>query len=263
MSLITQVGTYLGYASSHAVNESSGGYPQLELQCEATHYYDEEVGDYVEVEDLELRAFLVLYGKNQKPIRNCEQVKKVFKWGGSFPELATMDLKDTRFLFRVKENPWNGDINYKVDWIDIDTASPTGQISSLDIKDLQALDIRYGIVSAGKKTDSKPKPTGSPKPPKASTKKTKEPEKSGPPSPAPATPPETKDEIPITGKTTRDGAWEAIADLVDPKTLSEEQLAIVWAKTIQDVHGGPDDDTLTENEWFKIQKIILDKHAKF
>lgn len=278
--LIDKVGTYLGYATSHGVGQSSGGYPQLELQCEATHFYDEEVGDYVEVTDQESRAFLVLYGKDQKPLRNCEQVKKVFGWEGSFPKLATMDLSKTRFLFRVKENVWDGNTNYKVDCIDVDTASPTGQISSLDVKDLQALDIKYGITSVGKKGD-KPKPTGKPTVPGASKKKKdtkkdvkKEPETaaevakgltetateatgSGPPvstlfAPAPV-------EEKKTGSTTREAAWEYIKDQVPEAALSEADRAIAWTKAIETIHKGPDDDTLTPEEWFFVQELIINE----
>ncbi len=268
MSLIDKVGTYLGYAPIHGMGVSSGGHPQLELQCEATHYYDEEVGDYVEVTDQELRAFLVLYGKDQKPLRNNEQVKKVFGWGGSFPKLATMDLSGIRFLFRVKENVWEGNTNYKVDWIDVDTASPTSQISSLDAKDLQALDIKYGIVTAGKKTD-RPKPTGKPKPPKTTKKTTKKAEGKktpvGPPAPVEAPSQTTTEatEEKKTGSTTREDAWAYVEEQIPEAALSVEDRAIAWTEAIEKIHGGPDDDTLTPEEWFKVQTLIVSETIPF
>ncbi len=277
MSLIDKVGTYLGYAPIHGMGVSSGGYPQLELQCEATHFYDEEVGDYVEVTDQELRAFLVLYGKNQKPLRNNEQVKKVFGWDGSFPKLATMDLSGTRFLFRVKENVWEGDTNYKVDWINVDTASPTSQISSLDVKDLQALDVKYGIVTAGKKGVTKPKPTGKPSPPKTSTEKTTAKNKASTKktetktateaiAPAPTTGPPipvTKTEEKKTGSTTREAAWEYIAESIPVAALSDEDRAVAWIEAIEKIHGGPDDETLTPEEWFAVQELVLSENLPF
>lgn len=271
--LINQVGTYLGYAPIHAVGISSGGLPQLELQCEATHYYDPEVEDYVEVEDLELRAYLVLYGKNHKPIRNCEQIKKVFGWdGASFQILNELDIKETRFLFRVKENVWEGNTNYKVDWIDVDTASPTGQISSLDTKELQNLDKKFGLMKAGKKGETKAKPKGAPAVPKASTKKTdakgtskKEKQTAteavattGPPASAPAPKVETK-----TGKTTRDDAWNYIEEEIPEAALSVEDRAVAWTKAIEKIHGGPDDDTLSDEEWFLVQELILSENLPF
>ncbi len=271
MSLINKVGTYLGFATTHGVGVSSGGYPQLELQCEATHYYDEEVEDYVEVTDQELRAFLVLYGKEQKPLRNCEQVKKVFGWGGSFPELAVMNLKDTRFLFRVKENVWDGDTNYKVDWIDVDTASPTSRISSLDLKDLQALDVKYGQVAVGKKTDT-PKPTGKPKPPKVSTtkkgtkKKIEEKKSAGPPAPVKPEATTIKEVVEgqeKTGSTTREDAWNYIEESIPEKALSADDRAIAWTGAIEKIHGGPDDDTLTPEEWFQVQELVLSENLPF
>ncbi len=264
--LIDKVGTFLGYAPIHGVDTTKNGYPQLVLQCIATHYYDEDVEDYVEVTDQELRAYLVLYGKDGKPIRNCEQVKKVFDWDGlSFQALAEMDLKDIRFLFRVEENTYEGNTTLQVSWVDVDTASPTRQISSLDTKDLQKLDAKFGLAKVGKKTD-KPKPTGKPKPPKTTTTKKKDTKKaeekkietspdvtnSGPPASVPKATPEKK-----TGSTTREDAWAYIKDQVPEAALSEEELGIAWTKAVETIHHGPDDDTLTPGEWFLVQELII------
>ena len=281
MSLIKQVGTYLGFATSHGVNQSSGGFPQLVLQCEATHYYDEEISEYVKIADdvNELWAYLVLYGKNGKPIRNCEQVKKTFEWDGqSFQALAEMDLSNTRFLFRVEENTYEGNTTVQVSWIDKDDADPTRQVSSLDTKDLQNLDAKFGLAKVGKKTDKKKTPTGKPTVPGASKKadakkkvsaeKTKveaetqtatEATASGPPAPAPAS--AKKEEK--TGSTTREAAWEYIAESIPKKALSDEDRANAWNEAIEKVHGGPDDDTLTGAEWFQVQEIILGENIPF
>ncbi len=271
MSLIDRVGTFLGYAPIHGVDKSSGGFPQLVLQCEATHYYDEEVEDYVEVTDQELRAYLVLYGSKGKPIRNCEQVKKVFGWDGlSFQALAEMDLSETRFLFRVEENTYEGNTTLQVSWIDDDEASPTRQISSLDTKSLQGLDAKFGLAKVGKKTD-KPKPTGKPKPPtttkkkdtkkkveektKTETQTATEANASGPPAPV------TKEEK--TGSTTREDAWAYIEEQIPEAALSAEDRAIAWTEAIEKIHGGPDDDTLTPEEWFHVQTLIVGETIPF
>lgn len=271
--LIDRVGTFLGYAPIHGVGTSSGGFPQLVLQCEATHYYDEEVEDYVEVTEQELRAFLVLYGKNGKPIRNCEQVKKVFGWDGlSFQTLAEMDLSETCFLFRVEENTYEDNTTLQISWIDVDTASPTRQISSLDTKDLQKLDAQFGLAKVGKKTDKK-KPTGKPTVPGASKKKTTKKEDtknketateataSGPPAPAPKEEQKIVEEK--TGSTTREDAWKYIEEQIPKAALSDEARATAWNEAIEKIHGGPDDDTLTPEEWFKVQQLIISEEIPF
>lgn len=275
MSLIDKVGTFLGYAPVHGVDQTKNGYPQLVLQCEATHYYDEEVEDYVEVTDQELRAYLVLYGAKGKPLRNCEQAKKVFGWDGlSFQALAEMDISETRFLFRVEENTYEGNTSLRVSWIDNDEASPTRQISSLDTKSLQGLDAKFGLAKVGKKTDKK-KPAGTPKPPKASTKKkdtkkavcatetqtvtvaaAEEKKPSG--SPAPAAKKEER-----VGSTTRDAAWAYIEEQIPEAKLSSEKRAEAWTLAIQEIHGGPDDDTLTGEEWFQVQQYVCDEEIPF
>jgi hypothetical protein len=273
MSLIDKVGTFLGYAPIHGVDTTKKGYPQLVLQCEASHYYDEDVEDYVEVTEQELRAYLVLYGKEGKPIRNCEQVKKVFDWDGlSFQALAEKDISEIRFLFRVEENTYEDNTTLQVSWIDVDTASPTRQISSLDTKDLQKLDAQFGLAKVGKKTDKK-KPTGKPTVPGASKKNTtkkdtkkKVEEKteaqtateataSGPPAPV------AREER--TGSTTRDDAWAYIEEQIPEAALSTDDRAIAWTKAIEKIHNGPDDDTLTGEEWFKVQELILSENLPF
>jgi len=266
--LIDKVGTYLGYALAHGVDESSGGYPQLVLDCQATHWYDPDVEGYVEVEPRELRAWLVLYGKDQKPLFNCDSAKKVFGWDGlSFQVLAEMDISQTRFMFRVSENTYKADGSMQVDGIDVDTASPTRNISSLDTKGLQALDAKFGLAKVAKKTTPKAKPTGAPKPPKASTKKV---ETLKPPRPAPTTPSvvllkpgvgAAKEEK--TGNTTRDDAWAYISEMIPERALSEEDRAVAWNEAIEKIHGGPDDDTLTGEEWFQVQELIIADNIPF
>ncbi len=276
MSLIDRVGTFLGYAPIHGVDTTKNGYPQLILQCEASHYYDEEVEDYVEVAEQELRAYLVLYGKDGKPLRNCGQVQKVFGWNGlSFQALAEMDLSETRFLFRVEENTYEGNTSLQISWIDDDEANPTRQVSSLDTKSLQGLDAKFGLAKVGKKTDKK-KPVGKPTVPGASKKTTKEttkkkdPELAGPPAPveapvesAPMTATEAIAAEEKTGSTTRDAAWQYITDEIPEAALSIDDRPIAWTKAIEKIHGGPDDDTLTGEEWFKVQQLIVKEAIPF
>lgn len=277
MSLIDKVGTFLGYAPIHGVDTTKNGYPQLILQCEASHYYDEDVEDYVEITDQELRAFLVLYGKEGKPLRNCEQAKKVFNWDGlSFQALAEMDISEIRFLFRVEENTYEGNTTLQISWIDVDTASPTRQISSLDTKDLQKLDAQFGLAKVGKKTEKK-KPTGKPAPPKASTKKKDTKKKVGtqtatetvassPPAPTPkATPEELAATTPEakTGSTIREDAWAYIEEQIPEAALSTEDRATAWNEAIEKIHGGPDDNTLTGEEWFQVQELITNEYIPF
>ncbi len=267
MSLIKAAGAYLGYATSHGVNESSGGFPQLVLQCEATHYYDENISDYVEIADdvAELRAYLVLYGKEGKPIRNCEQVKKVFGWDGlSFQALAEMPINETRFLFRVEDHEYEGNTTLQVSWIDDDAASPTRQISSLDTKGLQNLDAKFGLAKVAKKTDKK-KPAGKPTVPSASKKKTtKKAETQTATQAVTATEAIASSVAPApvakekkTGSTTRDDAWAYIEEQIPEAALSTEDRAIAWNKAIETIHHGPDDDTLTPGEWFLVQELVI------
>ncbi len=273
--LIDKTGTYLGYVTASGVDKSSGGFPQLIIDCETTHIYDPEVEDYVEVEAQELRAWLVLYGKNQKPIFNCEDVKKVFGWDGmSFQTLAEMDLTQTRFMFRVSLNTYKDDGSMQIDGIDVDTASPTRGISSLDVKDLQNLDSTFGLAKVAKKTDPKKKPTGKPTVPGATKKKTtpkKDAKLKNDPAPVPvpqATIEEKATEEKVvkeekTGSTTRDDAWNYISEQIPERALSADDRAVAWTKAIETIHGGPDDDTLTGEEWFKVQQHIIAETIPF
>jgi hypothetical protein len=265
--LITEKGVYLGYVLAHGVDESSGGFPQLVIDCECSHRYDEETEEYVEVEAQELRAWLILYGKNQKPSFNCDAVKKVFGWDGlSFQTLAEMDLTETRFMFRVSENDYKADGSMQVDGIDSEDASPTRDISSMDAKGLQGMDAKWGLAKVAKKTGPKAKPGGAPKAP--TTKKKKKAVKKTKKKAAPVPPPTEKatEEVAseeATGSTTRDDAWNYICEQIPEAALSEEDRPNVWTEAINKIHGGPDDDTLTGEEWFRVQEHIVDTHLPF
>jgi hypothetical protein len=273
--LIAEKGVYLGYVLSHGVDKSSGGFPQLVIDCEASHRYDEETEEYVEVEAQELRAWLILYGKNQKPSFNCDAVKKVFGWDGmSFQTLAEMDLTETRFMFRVSENDYKADGSMQIDGIDTEDASPTRGITSLDPKELQGLDAQYGLAKVAKKTGPKAAPEGAPKPPttkkkKKAVKKTKKKKattKASAPAPAPAPVEEAAEEEVTeesTGSTTRNDAWAYISEQIPEAALPTEERADVWNDAINKIHGGPDDDTLTGEEWFQVQEYIIDTHLPF
>ncbi len=284
--LISEKGTYLGYATAHGVDKSSGGFPQLVIDCEATHMYDPEVEEYIEIDPAILRAWLVLYGKDQKPLFNCDAAKKVFGWDGlSFQTLAEMDISQIRFMFRVSENTYKDDGSMQIDGIDLDSAAPVRGISSLDTKDLQSLDATFGLAKVGKKTEPQ-KPAGKPKPPavgKASktekapktTKpktskapKTSKPKNdcapaSAPPAPATEVYEAKVDEEEKTGSTTRDDAWNYIFEQIPERALSTDGKAVAWTEAIEKIHGGPDDDTLTGEEWFKVQTLIISETIPF
>ncbi|KKL69788.1 hypothetical protein LCGC14_2111400, partial [marine sediment metagenome] len=66
-----------------------------------------------------------------------------------------------------------------------------------------------------------------------------------------------------TGSTTRDDAWKYISEQIPEAALSTKELAVAWSKAIEKIHGGPDDDTLTGEEWFQVQELIISENIPF
>lgn len=184
---LTNAGNYQGKILEHAVNLSSGGYPQLVLTLEAAAQYDFDESAWVDwsIYDQGSTAYLILAGKDNKPTKNCEQVMKLFKWDGmSFTGLDALPIDGMEIQFRAADHEYEGKQSRKVVWIDEKDAKPSsgmGQVEKLDAGKLSALDKQFsGMLkglSGGKIAVAKA-PAAAPKPPVKAAAKAK---------PAPAT----------------------------------------------------------------------------
>lgn len=203
---LTNAGNYQGKILEHAVNLSSGGYPQLVLTLEAAAQYDFDESAWVDwsIYDQGSTAYLILAGKDNKPTKNCEQVMKLFKWDGmSFTGLDALPIDGMEIQFRAADHEYEGKQSRKVVWIDEKDAKPSsgmGQVEKLDAGKLSALDKQFsGMLkglSGGKIAVAKA-PAAAPKPPAAKPKAAAAPQQ-GPVDEAPVeeAPAEDPDSIP-------------------------------------------------------------------
>ena len=163
MSLIVQARTYRGKILDHGVAATKNGFPQFEAALQAVEAYDEDEKvwvDWSDVEQKDITAFLVLFGKNGETLSN-QQLKKVTGWDGlSFQGLSAMDLSGVGIQFRVEENTYEGKTTLQVSWIDGYDAEPGRSVRKLDDAGLKAIDAQYASMLKQSATAKAPAKAG-------------------------------------------------------------------------------------------------------
>lgn len=259
MTLIDQIGTYRGVVLDKGVGVTTNGFPQLVATVQAKQFYDVELNEWVDWEEAELTAYLVLFDGKDKKTLTCEQVEKVFAWGGeSFAGLDAIDPSTVQIQFRVVEHTYQEKTSLQIAWIDVYDATPgSGGIRKLDADALKGLDAKY--ASLMNKTKAKPASAKEAKAPKVPAKtKTKAPPT--PPKKAPPTVP-TSDKMPKKVSTKQE-AWSNCVDL-KAKNVTDQQLSQTWLDVIEEVCPGKFDSDITPEEWGAIQETVLNKTAMF
>jgi len=174
MERVSQTGTFKCKATDWGVSlTNQSEIEQFTFQADLTAIYDFDSGewrDYSEYEESAM-AFLCLFDRGGKAIRNMEQVMKVFGWdGSSFYDLAKGDYADLEFQIRIEDNdPDYAEKNpFQVAWVDVADAKPGGSVRKLDDDALKALDKKSACKL---KKVAKPAGPASPKPasPKSKT----------------------------------------------------------------------------------------------
>lgn len=276
MSLIDRTGTFRGRIVDHGVSKSTGGYPQWIASLIASEYYDAEEQvwvDWSEYDVNEITTYLVLFGGKGETL-NSQQVKKVTGWNGnSFAELNGLNLDEIGIQFRVEENTYEGKTSLQVAWIDEYDATPGRTVRKLNPDELSALDTQYAkfLKQSGKKVapTKAPKQTTvkakgikptQPKGPVKKVKKSNDPLGPGAP-PVPPISALPDPDLPM-GHCTKDEAWEAVNDLKE-KNVSDEKIANIWLDACQKVAPGTEQDKITNEQWFQVKEIVLEKTSVF
>jgi len=272
MSLIDREATFKGNIIDHAVSLTKNEFPQFVCKLVAKEIYDEDDQvwvDWTDVEENEITAYLVLYGKNGETL-NCTQVEKATGWDGlSFQQLNDADLSEVTVQFRVEYRTYQNKTTLQVTWFDAADAEPGRAVRKLDASELKSLDAKYKAMlknNAGKKTA--PVKAGAKttvtKPGKVTAKNIKSTAPKGPvkkkSSPSPTTAAEIAD-LPA-GRCTKQECWDTIVELKD-KSVTDEANAKAYLDAILEVSGSNDQDALTDEQWFQVKEIVLEKNAAF
>lgn len=169
MSNIDRSGVFRGEILSRGVATSSGGYPQLLLSLRATEKYEEAEGVWQpwDFEEVEAQAYLILFGKDNKPTKNVHQAMKALKWDGmSFAKLQE-DETVTQIQWRMESHTYNEQERIQVAWIDAYDADPTRKVQKLEAADIKALDAKYAAALKNLGGGPKPKSAKPAAPPQA------------------------------------------------------------------------------------------------
>jgi len=260
--LVDETGTYRGYASDWGISTSSGGFPQFVVQLVVEEVWDFDEKVWVSLAGGEdapaITAYLILFGKTNKPTFNVAQLKKAFGWNGaSLFELSNGDYQGVKVQFRVEENTYNDNTSLQVNWIDEADATPGRSVNKLNDIDLKRLDAQYSQfldkVVTPVKAATKPKPVTKP-----AVKPVTKPVNLMPKPAAKPVKPATKPAK--ISSCTEEKAWEVVC-MTKKDGLSDDDLGNIWLDTITEVAGEVPDDKITPEQWAIIAEKCQDKTA--
>lgn len=249
MSLIDREGTFRGKPEDRAVTQSSGGFPQFEIQLKAIEYFDEDEQQWVDwsqVDEKDITAWLILFDGKNKQTLNFKQIEKVFDWDGvSFVELNEISIENIRLQWRVSKRIYEGNENYRVEWIDEFDATPGRTVRKLDADELKALQAKYQNKLKGKAPAKAPAKKAPPKAP--SKKKTS------------ASPPSAPQ-----GKCSKDEAWNACLDKdLWADGVTDEKVSQAWLNALQEIVPNKPDSKVTPEEWWQVKERVFVDILKF
>lgn len=261
------VGTYRGNIVDHGVAETTGGFPQWIAALHATHYYDEQEKAWVdlsEYDEVDITAYLVLAGREQKEIFHCKNIEKAVSWDGqSWSSLAALDLSGTQIQFRVEEHTYNEKVSLQVAGVDHYDAEPGRRVQKLDAKDLKNLDAKFATFFRKRKGEKKPvKPVGKPtipgKKPAASSKETpEETSETDIPKAQKKTGKTAKPKKGVNGCTQGD-AWAACKKAKD-KSVSDKKLADAWLEAVEKLAPEGDENNMTSELWLRVKEVVVER----
>ena len=257
------------------LGQTSSGLPQLSLSLRADEIYDFEEKCWVswdDVEEREITAYLVLIGKKDNEIFHCKSIEKALGWdGASLSSLNDIDYQNFGIQFRTQENEYEDKITIQVAGIDHYDAEPGRTVQKLEATEVKGLDAKYASFFRKRSGEKKPKTVGKPIVPVAKPKKDPEtdtanvPETTSlrnvseraseaPPKKAPkkAAKPKAKK----ADKCTQTEAWVACKKAA-PETMTEQQLADLWLKTVEANAPDGDEDKLSPEGWANIRRIVV------
>lgn len=269
MGQIDRAGTFRGNMVSQAVGISKGGHVQLEVNLNATEYFDPETKqwlDWSQYEETELHGYLYLVSKDSEPFKSAEQLKKALGWSGdTFDELDGTDYSGIVIQFRVKMEAYNNKMQTKLDWIDHADAQPGVTMQKLDKAGIKSLDAKFAKALKALGGGAKPKavPEGKPAVPADKPKRGRPPAVKDKPDDKPKSGPAPFDldkepieqTAPIAACADADAAWDQIAAAVDP-SVPPAHIEETWLKVVEDL-GGPD-AVVEDNNWAGVRDIVLE-----
>ncbi len=266
------------------LGKTSTGLPQVVLSLRADEIYDFDEKCWVpwdDVEEREITAYLVLIGKKDNEIFHMKTTEKALGWdGASLGSLNDIDYQNSGIQFTTKENEYEGNTTIQVAGIDHYDAEPGRTVQKLDAAEVKGLDAKYAAFFRKRSGEKKPKTVGKPVVPVVKPKATaskRDPEAdaadvpettslrsvseraSEAPSKKTAKPPKKTakpKEATKADKCTQTEAWVACKKAA-PESVTEQQLADLWLKTVEANAPDGDEDQLSPEGWANIRRIIV------
>lgn len=185
MNFVDTPGLYRGEIEQHSLGETKNGYPQFVARFRATEKYvddlhelrhfheqgvveqkddgtfDPQWVDWAEFDEHTTGYFVLFndpdtFDENSK-LLNYDQLQLATGWAGDeFDSLNNGTYNGKHVQFRVDEAEYQGQTQYKVNWIDDHDASPTRELQQLDQDKVKSMDQKLKMGGGKKQKAAKP-----------------------------------------------------------------------------------------------------------
>lgn len=167
-------GTFRGQVTEYGCRKTDAGAIQLSVYADIEEQWDPELEQWVDWRQYQVEVYGDLNLVKKNGTVNKIQAQALVNhagWNGEFTSLSQETWQATPCQFVVKQNTWNDNVRYKIEWINAYDRVP-GAFTPLDADTAKALQNKLGgemRALIGNVTRQKQKPAGAPAaPPKAS-----------------------------------------------------------------------------------------------
>lgn len=166
-------GTFKADIIEYGLKEHESGAVSLNIQCALGELWDRDNKVWDEWAQHDMRAFGSLNLVKKDGTLNQTQIKSLVEatgWNGDFAAIANCTWQPLRCQVQTKRNEYEGNVSFRVNWVNPVDAEPGSGLSNIDPDKAKALNARFGgniRALAGNATRNATPAAGKPPAPKA------------------------------------------------------------------------------------------------
>ena len=158
------------------LKEHDSGAVSLNIKCLLGEIWDVDNKCWNSWAEYGMEAFGSLNLVKKDGSLNQTQIKSVCEatgWNGDFAAIAEGTWVPKRCQVQTKRNEYNGEVSFKINWINDHDKEPGAGLSNIDPDKAKSLNARFGgsiRALSGNATRNAPKPSGGPPAPRPASK---------------------------------------------------------------------------------------------
>ncbi len=144
---VDRAGTFRAEIFEYGLDEKDSGSVALSVKATLTEMWNQETGEWESWEQYSQEAMGDIYiiKKDKTPnVKAIESVVKCAGWDGRCQSIADKSWEPTPCQVSVKENTYEGNTRYRIEFINEFDRVPGGNVGNVDADKAKALDTQFG-----------------------------------------------------------------------------------------------------------------------